>query len=344
MKTTRPSLISLGIAAMLVAQSHAIEPPADTAPPPPLAAAPAKPAAPTKPAAPAAVPAPAAKIAPYLGVGTSPVPEALAAHIGLKADEGILIRAVDPDGPAAKAGLTEHDVITRVAGQAVGTHADLIKQIQGHKPGDEIALDLIHQGKATNKAVTLAARPARGGIAAAPPELDNLMLNGMTQEQAKGIKDAITRQLRAMQDGVANPDDLLGKDLPNVADALQEMQKHLADAMKNGIQLQGGGANGQGGAVFRMQDEQGSIELKSADGGKEATVRDNNNKVIWSGPWDTAQDKAAAPPNVRARLEKLNIDNSFNGGGLRLQFGAPGGIVPGDAMPGDPAPDDASDE
>jgi hypothetical protein len=338
MKTTRTPLIPLGIAVMLVTPCPAIETPADTAPPPPAAAAPMAPVAPNP------VPDAAAQVAPYLGVGTSHVPEALAAHIGLKADEGILIRAVDPDGPAAKAGLAEHDVITRVAGQAVGSHADLVKQIQGHKAGDAIALDLIHQGKAINKAVTLATRPDGGGIAATPPELDNLMLNGMPQEQAKRIRDAINRQLRAMQDGGANPDDLLGKNLPNMADAVQEMQKHMADAMKNGIQLQGGDINGQGGAVFRMQDEQGSIEMKSVDGGKEATVRDNHNKVLWSGPWDTPQDKAAAPANVRARLDKLNIDNTFEGNGIRLHFGAPGGIIPKAAVPAEPAPDDAPDE
>jgi hypothetical protein len=65
-------------------------------------------------------------------------------------------------------------------------------------------------------------------------------------------------------------------------------------------------------------DDQGSIELKAVDGGKEITVRDPQDQIIWSGPWDTEQDKAAAPDDVRQRIERLNFDGQGNG--LRLQF------------------------
>jgi len=337
MKTNLRPLIPVAFAALLAPPVLAIEPPADNTPPPPVAEVP------PPPAAHAVAPAPAAQAAPYLGIGSSQVPEVLAAHIGLKADEGIVIRALDPDGPGAKAGLAEHDVITRVAGQPVGSHADLTKQIQSHKPGDEITLDLIHQGKPTTKSITLAARPDGGEVAAAPQELDNLMLDGMPQDQAKRIRDAIERQLRAMQNGAVMPQMVPGNDPQKMGDAMKDMQKRMADALKNGMQLPGGGGlKVQGSAVFRMADEQGSIEMKSADGGKEATLRDKNNKVTWTGPWDTEQDKVAAPPEVRSRLEKLNIDNNFNGNGLRLQLGAGGFVVP----PPDPpaAEDDAPDE
>ncbi len=336
MKTNSHTFIPAGIAALLAAPLWAIEPPADNAPPPP---APAEPAAP---AAKADAPAPAAEVAPYLGIGSSHVPEVLAAHIGLKPDEGVVIRALDPEGPGAKAGLAEHDVITRVAGEAVGSHADLVKQIQRHKPGDEITVDLIHQGKPATKSITLAARPDGGGVAAAPPELDNLMLEGMPQEQAKRIREAIERQRQRLGAGI--PQAIPNNDIPNVGDAVKEMQKRMADAlkdgMKNGMQIPGGEFKVQGSAVFRMMDDQGSIELKSVDGGKEATLRDKNNKVTWTGPWDTEQDKAAAPPEVRARIEKLNIDTNFHGNGLRLQLGGGGLIAP---QPDPPAADEEED-
>ena len=323
MKTNQRPLLSVAIAALLAPPVLAIEPPADNTPPPPAAEVPP----PADPAV-APAPAPAAQAAPYLGISSWDVPQVLAAHIGLKAGEGIVISLLDPDGPGAKAGLAENDVITRVAGQAVGSHADLVKQIQSHKPGDEIKLDLIHQGKPITKSVTLAARPDGGGVAAAPQELDKLMLEGMPQEQAKRIREAIDRQRRAMQNGALIPQLIPGN-----------------DPLKMGIRPLGGGAKIQGSATFRMVDEQGSIELKSVDGGKEATLRDKDSKVTWTGPWDTEQDKAAAPPAVRSRLEKLNIDNNFNGNGLRLQFGGAGGIV---IPPQNPPPaaedEDAPDE
>ena len=339
MKINKLPLLPVGIAVLLTTPVLAIEPPADNAPPP------ANPQAPELPAAQAEVPAPAAQVAPYLGIGSAHVPEVLAAHLGLQADEGVVIRAIDPDGPAAKAGLVEHDVITKVAGQPVGSHADLVKQIQSRKTGDEVSLDLIHQGKPLTKSITLVPRPDGGGIAVGPQELPNLLLDGMPMDQAKRIGEAIERQLRAMQDGVAIPEDVPDKNFPQMGEAMKQMQKRMADAMQNGMNLPGGGIKIQGSAVFRMLDPQGSIEMKSEDGGKEATVRDKDNKVLWSGPWDTPQDKAAAPPDVRARIEKLNIDEHFNGNGIRLQFGGGGLIAPEDAEPeGGPAPDDAPEE
>jgi serine protease Do len=65
------------------------------------------------------------------------------------------------------------------------------------------------------------------------------------------------------------------------------------------------------------------VEVKAKDGAKEVTVRDQLGNVTWTGPWDTAQDKAAAPAGIRQRVDTLNIDSSFKGAGLRLQMGKP---------------------
>ncbi len=62
---------------------------------------------------------------------------------------------------------------------------------------------------------------------------------------------------------------------------------------------------------------------------KEVTIRDKDNKVSWNGPWDTEQDKAAAPDDVRRRVERLNLDSKFQGNGLRLQMRPQ--ILPDDA-------------
>jgi hypothetical protein len=72
-------------------------------------------------------------------------------------------------------------------------------------------------------------------------------------------------------------------------------------------------------------DDQGSIELKSNEGGKEITVRDKDQNITWTGPWDTDQDKAAAPDDVRKRVERLDFDSGANGLRLRLRnIPAPG--------------------
>lgn len=313
--------VTAGLAAILTTPAFAIEAPADDAPPPPAAeAAPgdANPAA----AEPDARPEARAATA-YLGVVSSAVPEMLSDHLGLEQGAGIIVRAVMPDGPAAKAGLAVNDIITRVGDKAVGSPQDLTEQVTTRKPGDAIHLDVIHKGKPAGLDVTLCKRPDQlAGMENQP--LDQLNLEGMPKEFADRIRGMIEGNLGGMQLDIREG---AVEVAPQIDEAMRELRKRLEE--NNGA-LQGFG-NALGGmkldihqgATFRLLDEKGSVELKSNDGGKEVTIRDKENKVTWSGPWDTDQDKAAAPDDIRNRVERLNLDANFQGknlgfGGLPL--------------------------
>lgn len=319
MKTHPFTTRAAGLAALLIGHAFALEAPADNAPPPPAGKS-----------APLVFPpashpvAPAAQLAgAFLGVVSSEVPAMLADHLGLQAGEGIVVRALMPDGPAAKAGVAVHDVITRVAKQPVGSSVDLTKQVAACKPGEQIHLDLIHQGKPAGLDVTLGTRPA--GLAASDPRpLDQLNLDGIPKDLAERIRGAIEGNLGGMD---LNLEDGAAKAAPQMEKAMREIQKRMEQAMEGMKAPADPGAapriEVQQGATIRLMDEQGSIELKSNDGGKEVTIRDKDNKIAWNGPWDTDQDKAAAPDDVRQRVERLNLDSKFQGNGLRLQFHAP---------------------
>ena len=59
-------------------------------------------------------------------------------------------------------------------------------------------------------------------------------------------------------------------------------------------------------------------------------------KVLFDGPYETEQDKAAVPEEMRERLDRLDIDKRGNGMKLRiLPMG--GGIPPADVPEEDPA-------
>ncbi len=316
MKTLPFTTISAGAAVFLGAAAYAIEAPADNAPPPALAEA--------LPADEGFKPQ-AMKETAYLGVVSAPIPEVLAAHLSIKADEGVVVRAVMPDGPASKSGIAVHDVITRVAGQAVGSPEELSRQIGGHKPGDSVHFNLIHAGKATEAHVTLGVRPHEIAAAAAHP-LDHLKLEGVPEELAERLRGMIQGNLGALEMH-------LGEAEPQINEAMREMKQRIENARQQmeqavkGLDVpefnKGDAENKidvQQGATIRMLDGQGSIELKSNNGGKEVTLRDKENNITWTGPWDTAQDKAAAPDDVRQRVERLNIDTDFQGNGLRLRM------------------------
>ncbi len=323
MKTNKHHLIPAGFAAALLAPAAApaIEPPEDDAPPPAALLEKLRKETPAPPAEQAAE-SPA-----FLGVVTGPVPELLAAHLHLEAGRGVTVRAVVPDGPAANAGLQTHDVITRINETEVGTPADLTRQIQNHKPGDKISLQLIHEGKPAEIAVVLGERPAEEHSHA--PRLrnermfDGLMLDGMPREQARRLRDLIEGNLGGM-----DPGDLMGAPVPGAMhEAMERMKRRMDGIMRDGLPEIDGDAGGfqfQSDATIRVMDDQGSLEMRSRNGGKEITIRDQANEITWTGPWDTEQDKAAAPEGVRERVENLNLDEGFAGKGLRFNFRMPG--------------------
>lgn len=315
MKTKPSSFITAGLAAVLISPAFAVEAPADDSPPPPQAAGKAAalpeiklPADPPKAVAPTA----------FLGVVSSEVPDMLADHLDLKAGQGVIVRSLVPDGPAAKSGVAVNDVITKIAGQPVGSAMEIAKQITAHKPGDAISIDLIHKGKPASVNLTLGTKPAEMADNA-PHTLDQLDLEGLPQELADRVRDAIEGNLGGFELG-----DDAAQVPPRMEDAMRDLQKRMQDVMGKAMLPDADAAAKvqiHGGATIKQVDPQGSVEVKAKDGAKEVTVRDQQGKVTWSGPWDTAQDMAAAPAEVRQRVDSLNIDSSFKGAGVRLKMG-----------------------
>jgi hypothetical protein len=304
------------LAVIAACPALAIEAPPDDAPPP--AESPTRDAAP---AVPAIQPA-------YLGVVAVALPEMLAEHLGLAAGDGVLVQALTPDGPAAKAGLAVHDLITRIDGNPVASSADLSREVGKRRPGQQVRLDVIHKGKAAAVDATLEARPAGLAAPPAPQALNELNLDGIPADLADRIRRMIEGNVGEMK---LDPERDEGLAVPPIEDAMRDMRRQMQDMLKQPFELPKmpdlppqGGIQIHQGATFRLMDDEGSIEMKSNDDGKEITVRDKDDKIVWTGPWDTEQDKAAAPVDIRRRIDRLDFDR--NGNGLRFQFR--GGAIP----------------
>jgi serine protease Do len=103
----------------------------------------------------------------WLGVSMQRIDPTLASALGLPDSKGALIGAVEPDGPAAKAGLQSGDVVTGVNGHAVAVPRDLAEAVGEQKPGATVTLALLRDGKSVEQRVTLASLPdqqeAKGG-------------------------------------------------------------------------------------------------------------------------------------------------------------------------------------
>ena len=89
----------------------------------------------------------------------APPPPINKAFLGVstKATEnGAQVVEVSPESPAAKAGLKEDDIITKINKEAIDGPAALFEQIGKFKPEDKITVEFLREGKSNKKEVVLA--------------------------------------------------------------------------------------------------------------------------------------------------------------------------------------------
>ena len=68
---------------------------------------------------------------------------------------GVLLEAIDRDGPAMQAGLKPGDVITRINGIAVNSQSSFEEELSYHYPGDKITITYLRNNKPSTVSVTL---------------------------------------------------------------------------------------------------------------------------------------------------------------------------------------------
>lgn len=92
-------------------------------------------------------------IKPYIGISYQMISEYEALYY-TDVVAGALVMNVDPQGPASKADIKRGDIITKVNGKEL--KQSLAYEIQSHKVGEEITLEVWREGKTFTVKVTLA--------------------------------------------------------------------------------------------------------------------------------------------------------------------------------------------
>ena len=72
---------------------------------------------------------------------------------------GVTIMSVEHNGPAARAGLRQGDVVTSVNGDKVDTARGLIRAVAAARPGNNLRLSVRRQGRDVDLSVTVGLRP-----------------------------------------------------------------------------------------------------------------------------------------------------------------------------------------
>ncbi|MGH9449544.1 MAG: PDZ domain-containing protein [Terriglobia bacterium] len=94
----------------------------------------------------------------WLGVSLKDVTADEARSMKLPGDYGAIVAQVEPDSPAAKAGLRVNDVILEFGGMRVWSAAQLARLVEETPPGRTVALGLSRSGKRLNLDASLSAR------------------------------------------------------------------------------------------------------------------------------------------------------------------------------------------
>src|SRR5882757_1189009 len=91
----------------------------------------------------------------WLGISTDEACDVLASQLGLKPGEGLVVIYVEPNSPAAKAGLQKYDVLVAMGDQMLVHPHQLRKLVRLKKEGDSIKLDFYRGGKRQSTTATL---------------------------------------------------------------------------------------------------------------------------------------------------------------------------------------------
>jgi serine protease DegS len=98
----------------------------------------------------------------WLGVSSEELPRATAAALGIDPPAALRISSVDPQGPAAKAGLRVDDLVTHLNGQPISNAQEALNRVAAMAPGSELEIRGLRGRTPLTVRAILEDRPPRG--------------------------------------------------------------------------------------------------------------------------------------------------------------------------------------
>jgi serine protease Do len=134
-----------------------------------------------------------------IGVQIDQVSKEVAESIGLGKPQGALVRGVETDAPAEKAGIEAGDIIIKFDGKAIEKSSDLPRLVGNVKPGTKAVVTVFRRGATKDLIVTIAEveseKPMRKASAPEPKpkapsqvQAFGLSLSELTDTQKKELK------------------------------------------------------------------------------------------------------------------------------------------------------------
>jgi hypothetical protein len=228
----------------------------------------------------------------WLGVYASRPSPALQAQLKLSKDQGLLVEELQPESPAAKAGLQQYDILLKGNDKPLGSLEDLMQLIDRVKEG-KLTLDLLRAGKPETVTVTPAKRPANeAGLMGELRIPESTTFSGVIRNETGGPTITVVRP--GAQILPAGP--MTARPAPMTMEVIVRAKASLADGSK--------------------------VEITRRDG-EPLRVVVTRDKDKWEGTFD---DLSKIPEKLRPEVEKL-LHWGFDQIRILATAGGPGGPV-----------------
>jgi len=245
----------------------------------------------------------------YLGVETSQVPDVVSEQLGLAKGLGLVVEYVEPNSPAASAGIQQNDILKMVNDQILIEPSQLRKLLQTFSEGTEITLTILRKGQEQKITVKLTKKEMPQRHSLMPGGNHDLHWDfdetGDLGEQMQQLKEQLKEQLGDAQRGVIRGAVMKAHDAAKRAreDARRAAREIRILSNDNGA-LRGTKID-LGKAQIVFCDGKGEMKLENVNGKKLLTAKDPQGKLLFSGPVETKEDLDKVPADVRERYERL---------------------------------------
>jgi hypothetical protein len=264
------------------------------------------------------------------------VPRVVSEQLGLQKGFGLVVDYVVPEGPAAAAGVQQNDIIKMFNDQILMDPDQLSKLVRSYQDGTNVTLTILRKNAETKVTVKLGKKEVR------QHERDYGMFN---MEDMNEKMQAMNEKMKDFKFDFneTNFDPAIRETVRNAqreaarvsaearAAARAEAQRARDEAQRTRDQAQRARDEARrsremrlfsndkgtmksttidlGKATIVFTDDKGEMKIETVGGKKILTAKDPQGRLLFSGPVDSKEDLDKAPPEVRERYNKLEVQD-----------------------------------
>ncbi len=245
----------------------------------------------------------------YIGLAADSIPDVLRTYSKLNPGEGIYVREVSPNSPAAKAGIRPVDIVLAIDGQTVSHAEDINRLINAKKSGETVRVALVRSGQRTHVDITLETALNNANPIYHPGGDPRSMLAD-SSSTARQIAQQATAPIPAnlyIRDVIRQSGGAILAEFGQGAVALNPATiiRNLETIRQ--ISPRDGNSPWDGIASIRFEDKQGAIVVSTQANRLTIETFDRQGRSSFKGSMDTPEARKALPQQLFIRMQDMAL-------------------------------------